>query len=303
MIQTSKTVVFFGSGPVAAHSLELLRKHANIEAVITKPSTLEMMQSAAGAIPVHCVNDKTQLELLIAEQKFSSMVGVLVDFGIIVSQQIIASFELGIVNSHFSLLPEWRGADPITFAILSGQKQTGVSLMLLVEKMDEGPIINYGTFAISPTTTTPELTESLITLSDELLRNELPKYLEGQSKLFSQDWLAKQLHVQVSYSRKLEKSDGILDWSKPAVELEKQVRAFAGWPRSRCKLANKDVIITTSRVIDRSGPPGTVLVEGQNLIVCCGTGALLIERLQPSGKREMDVQAFLAGHRQLLTEQ
>src|SRR5579872_6817577 len=148
MTKTSETVVFFGSGPVAAESLRLLAKNFPIEAVISKPRAEqhkgEVPVLAAAEklqLPVHTATDRQQLNKLFAKARFKSRVAVLVDFGIIVSQQVIDSFPLGIVNSHFSLLPKWRGADPITFAVLSGDKETGVSLMLLVEKMDEGPLL------------------------------------------------------------------------------------------------------------------------------------------------------------------
>src|SRR5690348_2592609 len=129
---TQPLIVFFGSGPVALKSLKLLSKYVRIEAIITKPATKNTMEAAFPAVPVFAVERRAELNELCQKQDFSSELGILIDFGVIVDQQAIDSFPLGIINSHFSLLPELRGVDPITFAILSGQKETGVSLMMVV---------------------------------------------------------------------------------------------------------------------------------------------------------------------------
>ena len=185
-IKPGDTVVIFGSGPVAAASLELLAKDFTIEAVVTKPRPAHhkgdvpvIRVAQALDIPIHTVINKRTLDALIDEKPFESTVAVLIDFGIIVSQKAIDYFPLGIINSHFSLLPEWRGADPITFSILSGQNITGVSLMLLVEAMDEGPLLGYGVYDLSDEITTPQLTEALVQLSNELIRTIVPEYIKG----------------------------------------------------------------------------------------------------------------------------
>lgn len=301
MTEKSKTVVFFGSGPVAAESLRLLQKHTKVEAVITKPTTAREMQAVAKDIPQFLVSKRTELDALIKKQHFKSSLGVLIDFGIIVSQEVIDSFELGIINSHFSILPEWRGPDPITFSILSGQTTTGVSLMLLVQKMDEGPIIGYGEQQIETNETTPSLTKKLIHLSDALLEHDLPRYLSGKGRGgVSQEFMTEHSGKYVSYSRKLSKEDGILDWKKPAVVLEREIRAYTEWPKSRTTLAKKDVVITSCKVASLSGEPGTVHIVNKKIYILCGEGALELVTLKPAGKKEMTAESFLAGHRKLL---
>lgn len=300
MTKKSKTVVFFGSGPVAAKSLELLLKHTVVEAIITKPTTLSEMSCIDAEIPTFGVSNVTELNDLIDSSKFTSQLGVLIDFGIIVSQKVIDSFDLGIVNSHFSMLPELRGADPITFSILSGQETTGVSLMLLVDKMDEGPILAQSPYKIPKGCNTPELTQSLIELSDSSLKSILPLYFDGLAKPLSQSEIIESTGKTPTYSRKLTKDDGIIDWSKPAEQIEREIRAYAGWPRSRSKLADKDVIVTTSHLYKSSGEPGQVIVSNKHLVVACGKDALEIDSLQPAGKKEMPASAFLAGYGKLL---
>jgi methionyl-tRNA formyltransferase len=288
----AETVVFFGSGPVAAKSLTLLLEHTAVEAVITKPTTQHEMAAAAPGVPQYLASTRKELDELIAAQRFTSRTGVLIDFGIIISQTVINSFPLGVVNSHFSILPEWRGADPISFAILSGQGMTGVSLMLLVERMDEGPILAYGEQPLGGAETTPELTKKLIYLSDSLLRTMLPKYFAGEAKPASQDLSGR----TVSYSRKLTKEDGLLDWHKPAVQLEREIRAFIEWPKSRTVLADKDVVFTSAAVSNKSGQPSAITIENKRLFIACEQGSLEILQLKPAGKQEMTAEAFLAGY-------
>ncbi len=284
MTKTSKTIVFFGSGPVAEASLKALDRVFNIEAVITKPSTEEEMNQIISNTPVHALSSKNELTSLIQREKLMSPVGVVVDFGIIIEQTAIDRFRLGIINSHFSLLPEWRGADPITFAVLSGQNKTGVSLMRIVDKLDEGPLIAQKSIDIDPQVTAPQLTDQLIALSNEMLIHYLPKYIDGKVEPQPQP------DRPASYSRKLTKQDGNLDCNnKTATQLEREVRAFLGFPRSRLTIFGHSCIITKASVVN--SPDTTRLV-----IKCKNNSYLSIDNLiAPSGKK-LDADDFLRGY-------
>lgn len=298
-------IVFFGTGPVAAQSLILLAQSFDIEAVVTKPRP----EGHRGPVPVLAVADKLGLKTIevvnkktvtqaVSKARFKSRVALLIDFGIIVEQKAIDAFPLGIVNSHFSLLPQWRGADPITFSILSGQSKTGVSLMLLVEAMDEGPLVAVGEYDLAPDITTPKLTEDLIHLSYALLKDTLPKYVAGEVRSAPQEKVAGIVgySAEPSYSRKLTKEDGILDWNKPAEQLEREVRAYLDWPKSRTILGGHAVIITEAHAADGEGTPGGLWRSGKALGVYTGKGVLMLDRLKPAGKAEMTTEAFLAGY-------
>jgi methionyl-tRNA formyltransferase len=294
----NESIVFFGSGPVAAASLRELAKDFTIEAVITKPRSphhkgeVPVLDAAAELdLPVLTATSRRELDELFATRPVRSRIAVLIDFGIIVSQAVIDYFELGIVNSHFSLLPDLRGADPITFAILSGQPQTGVSLMLLVEAMDEGPLLAQTAYDIRADETTPSLTEVLIEVSAATLRQILPQYVAGEIAPQPQPTEG------VSYSRKLSKADSELDWSKPAVQLEREIRAFADWPKSRTKLGETEVVVTFAQVIQISQKPGEITTNNKKLVVGTSDGGLEILRLKPTGKSEMTAEAFLNGYR------
>lgn len=304
MKSKSETIVFFGSGPVAAEALKLLAKDFTVEAVVTKP----VPAGHRGELPVlslaRALRLKTftpagrrELSELFATKPVRSLVGVVIDYGIIINKDVIDYFPLGIVNSHFSLLPRWRGADPISFAILEGDAKTGVSLMLIDESLDTGKLIVQRSLPIAADDTTPSLTAKLILLSHALLVSYLPRYLAGKLKPRAQP------HPErATYSRKLTKDDGLMDWNKPAVKLEREIRAFLQWPKSHTTLGGKEVIITKAQAVNEElkTRPGSVEISGKSLIVQTGKGCLLVEKLKPAGKPEMAAEAFIAGYRHLL---
>ncbi len=299
-------IVFFGSGPVAAASLAHLADHFDIEAVVTKtvpphhraPAPVETLAKVRN-LTTYFANTKQELDTLIDERKFSSRLGVIVDYGVIVSQATIDSFPLGILNSHFSLLPRWRGADPISFSILAGDEKTGVSLMLIEPSLDTGKLLVQKSLVITSDDSTPSLTDKLIALSNELLVTYIPLHLADETKPRQQP------HPdRVTFSRKLTKADGIIDWNKPAVTIEREIRAYIEWPKSHTTLGGKEVIVTkahtetddTSQILKA----GSVEVRQKQLCIGTGDGVLVIDTLKPAGKNEMTGAAFLAGYGHLL---
>jgi methionyl-tRNA formyltransferase len=298
MKNDNQSFVFFGSGPVAAESLRLLMSNFKIEAIVTKFTTKSEMEKIANGTPVLCVSDKKELSELIAEQKFKSKVGVLIDFGIIVGQDVIDYFELGIVNSHFSMLPELRGADPISFAILEGRKTTGVSLMLLVQAMDEGPLLVAKEIEVTDTDDANTLSTKLIQLSYDLLAENIPKYVSGKTKPEPQDTKT----TTPTYTRKLTKQDGVIDWNKDALTIEREIRAYIEWPKSRTKLGLVEVVITKAHSMpsnSQESKPGDIkIVPEINLLsIECKNGSLYVEKLIPAGKNEMDCSSFINGYK------
>ena len=304
-------IVFFGSGPVAAQSLQLLLEWCDVEAVVTKPQPAHHKEpfpvltvASQYNLKRFTAQGRKELSEVFASKPVASRIGVVIDFGFIINQDVIDYFPLGIINSHFSLLPEWRGADPITFAILSGQPRTGVSLMSIVAAMDEGPLLAQGEHTMHPDETTPSLTQELIHLSDGLLRESLPGYIDGRLKLASQEEVCRMIgrEYRPTYSRKLSKEDGVLDFTKSAVQLEREIRAFIDWPKSRTVLAGKDVVVTRAHAVPTNDPdskPGDVsVVKAAGVIqIQTSDGNLCVERLKPAGKPEMSAIAFLAGNK------
>lgn len=289
---SSNSLIFFGSGPVAAATLRSLLDDAHfaIEAVITKPRAA----GHRGDVPVvsladernlttHTPQTKQELTDLFATHNFTSSLGVVVDYGIIIAQSVIDAFPKGIINSHFSLLPEWRGADPITFALLSGQPQTGVSLMLINDKLDEGDLLQQKPYDIAANCIITQLTDDLVTLSNQMLAKTIPRYIAGEITPYTQP------NRPASYSRKLTKQDGVIDWTKTAPQLEREVRAFLGWPKSRAIVFEQQIVLLWARV-------ATDAQDGA-LVIACGEGSYLeiLELIGPSGKR-MSGEAFMRGY-------
>ncbi len=295
-MKQSPKVVFFGSGPVAASCLTLLLKSFQVEAVITKPNpahyrgrapVLDLSEEIG--LPYFTPADKTELTQLFTEKSFDSPAGIVIDYGIIIDQPVIDHFPRGIINSHFSLLPQWRGPDPITFSILSGQSDTGVSLMSIVSALDEGPLLAQEKISIQPKDTSVTLTQKLIRLSDDMLQRYMADYLSRKITSYSQTG-------EATYSRKLKKSDGIVDWLKPAEVIEREIRAYYLWPKSFAQIGPYKVLLRDGDVIKTSGKPGNYSKNKNELIVYCGQNALKINTLQPVNKVEMPVPAFLAGY-------
>ncbi len=304
----SSEIVFFGSGPVAAASLALLiADGVQIEAVITKAKPAHhrgdfpvLQLSEEAGLKTYTPNGKKEVSELFQNTQFNSRLGIVIDYGFIINQDVIDYFPLGIVNSHFSLLPEWRGADPITFAILSGQTRTGVSLMLITAGMDEGPLLAQVPYEIPKDCTTPELTDALIEASNKALIDVLPKYIQGEISPVPQTDATIADSAEPTYSRKFTKKDGEIDWSKPAAQIEREIRAFIEWPKSRTTLGGKDIVITKATVLPSNGSAGIPYIINKELLIPCGEGTLRIDRLKPAGKSEMETSAFLAGYGHLI---
>lgn len=300
------SLVFFGAGPLAAESLKFIHQHFTIEAVFTKPRP----DHHKGPVPVidfceseglsyHTPGSKNELSSVFSTTDLASKVGVVIDYGIIIEKSVIENFELGIINSHFSLLPEWRGADPITFSLLSGQPETGVSLMQINEKMDEGPLLAQAKLAIEPTTDGITLTEGLIELSNALLLEILPLYCDGHIQLVPQTSTIGTT-TSPSYSSKLTKQDGVIDWQKPATQLEREIRAFIEWPKSKTTLGDIAVIITKAHCVEQAVTneqrPGQIHIKDGQLIITTGDASLQIDALKPAGKKEMTTAEFIRGY-------
>jgi len=299
-------IVFFGTGPVSRLCLEGIVSHFDIEAIITKPDAVSPhgkphptpVKDWAGEhqVPLHQPATEAELAALTTAGSFESPVGLVVDYGFLIPKSVIEAFPFGIVNSHFSRLPEWRGADPITFSVLSGQTVTGVSLMVIVPALDEGDLIATADYKIPAGTTTQSLTLALSELSNRLLIENVPAYVDGKIKPMPQNQA-----LTPTYSRKLTKADGIMDWTKPAVVLEREIRAYLGWPGSRTAIAGSDVTVTSAHVApaeeQSQKPAGTAYKTSKgNLAVATGTSALIVDHLKPAGKRDMPARDFLAGH-------
>lgn len=218
---------------------------------------------------------------------------VVAAYGLILPAAILESPRLGCLNIHASLLPRWRGAAPIQRAILAGDRETGICIMQMDEGLDTGPVLLRRALAIDPKETAQGLHDRLAALGADLVVEALEGRAAGRLTPHPQSGEG------ITYAAKLEKAEARLDWRKPAVELERQVRAFTPWPGAFFETAEGTRIkVLAAEVAEHPEAvspscPGEVLDD--SLTVACGTGALRPLRLQRSGKGAAETASFLRG--------
>jgi methionyl-tRNA formyltransferase len=220
-------------------------------------------------------------------------------FGQILPQTVLDQPRYGTLNIHASLLPKYRGPDPITEAILHGDEQTGVSIMLLDAGIDTGPVLMRRSVSISNDETLGSLTIKLAELGAQTLQEALPLWIAGKLQPEPQD------DIHATHTRMRQKEDGKINWDKPAAALARQIRAFMPWPGSYTFWRRKmlKIIAAHPDSIEVASVPGTVLVREeaghQVLAVTTGSGLLRIKQLQLEGKRAMSAEEFLRGYGQV----
>ena len=217
-------------------------------------------------------------------------------YGQILPTSILDLPRHGCLNVHTSLLPQYRGAAPIQWALLEGARETGVTIMRMDAGLDTGDILTQEKLSIEPEDDAQTLHDRLATLGGDLLARSLPAYLAGEIPR------RPQLAEGVSYARKLSKEDGFLNWTETAVQLRNRIRAFTPWPgASTCWPAGERMTllkIWRAEVVEGIiGTPGEVLTaDRQGIVVACGRDALRINELQREGGRRLAAADFLAGH-------
>jgi len=220
---------------------------------------------------------------------------VVAAYGQLLPQALLDIPRHGCLNVHTSLLPAYRGAAPIQWALADGLRETGVTLMRMDAGLDTGPIITTATTPIHDEDNGQILHDRLAELGGDLLVRSLPDYLAGRLPPHPQP------AEGVSHARKITKDDGHLIWDRPAVELWRRLRAFTPWPGAFCHAegGGKTRLVKVHDAVpcEGSGRPGERIDCGKGrLVVACGTGALELRILQPEGGRRMEAAAFLAGH-------
>jgi len=225
-------------------------------------------------------------------KKLSPDVAVVTAYGRILPKEVLDAPRLGCVNVHASLLPRFRGAAPIQWAIASGDDRTGVCLMEMDEGLDTGAVISKSELPILPTDTSASLHEKLSSLGGTLIREDLPRWLAGTLRATPQP------SEGVVLAPIINKEDGQLDFTQPARVLERRLRAFTPWPGAFTFLDGKLLKVHAAQVKAGQGAPGEVLAAGPHgLEIACGEGSLLLLEVQPEGKRSMAAADFLQGHK------
>jgi methionyl-tRNA formyltransferase len=296
--------IFFGSPAFAVPSLDALRTTADIVAVVCQPDK----PSGRGLVvtPPAVKVRATELGLPVIQPtklrtgEFAAWaraqqadVALVVAYGRILPKDVLDAPRLGCVNVHASLLPKYRGAAPITWAIVRGDTETGVTLMKLDEGMDTGPTFARVTTPIDPDETAGELSERLARLGADAVIEWLPRFVERACRLEAQD------DALATTAPMLEKDDGRVAWSATARDVHDHVRGMNPWPGAFTSLRDRNVKVHATRVIEREGTrgrPGDVLIADKSrVLVACGEGTVDIVTVQPEGKRAMRATEWVIG--------
>ncbi|MGH2813172.1 MAG: methionyl-tRNA formyltransferase [Actinomycetota bacterium] len=300
----SLEVVFFGTPPAAVPTLRALGSSPHrVSAVVTGPDR----PSGRGMRPGHSAVKAEALEARIpvlqpktlrapAGREQIEMTGgdvfVVVAYGLILPEEVLKTPRLGCVNVHFSLLPKLRGAAPVQWALIEGHSETGVTIMQMDAGMDTGPIISQTVEPVTEADTAGSLEARLADLGAPLLLQALDEMESGEARPVPQD------DSRATYAPKINPEDARLDWSRPAEELARRVRAFDPRPGAWTQFRSKRLKVYGARRRPGEGEePGRVVVEGAELSVQASDGRLVLFEVQPEGRRRMTGEEFVRGYR------
>lgn len=302
-------IVFMGSAELACPCLDRLLASAEdpVVGVVTQPDRPQGRSLKTAPCPVRAHLGRRGIPVLTPEQVNSPEsiqalqalapdLIVVVAYGQLLKPDILNLPPRGCVNVHASLLPKYRGAAPIQWAIANGETRTGVTTMLLDQGMDTGDILDRAEEPIREDDTAGTLHDRLARLGADLLGRTVAAIRSGAVRRTPQD------PVAASYAPKLKKEDGRLDWTRPALELHNHVRGFNPWPGCYVEfpqLKPSRVKVLKSRVVAAGGQaqPGEILAgQGDGPLIQAGAQALRLLELQPEGRKAMPGSAFLCGH-------
>ena len=305
---TPLRIIFAGTPEFSVPSLEaLLAAGQEIVAVYTQPdrpagrgrklSPSPVKEAAlAHGLPVFQPLTLKDEAAVTGLRALAADLMVVVAYGLLLPQAVLDAPRLGCVNVHASLLPRWRGAAPIQRALLAGDVETGVTIMRMAAGLDTGPMYLLHPLVIAPRETGGSLSDQLARMGAQALVEALPGVADGSLIPVPQD------DSQANYAHKLTKAEAEIDWSRPAMEIDRLIRAFDPWPVAQTRLEGYSLRLWGCELTDIIPPPaalpGQVLAASKGGIeVATGAGVLRLTRLQPPGKRPMSAAEFLNARR------
>ncbi|MBR5010955.1 MAG: methionyl-tRNA formyltransferase [Clostridia bacterium] len=300
-------IVFMGTPSIAVGTLEALLK-ADHEVVgdftqpdkpvgrkqILTPPPVKVFAEENG-IPVYQPRTVKNGEALDILKDLNPDIIVVVAYGKILPKEILSLPKYGCVNAHASLLPKYRGASPIQWCIVCGEKQTGVTTMLMDEGMDTGDMLETATVDIGDDETSEELFERLTDTAAELVCSTVAKLEKGEITP------KKQNEEDATYAPIITKEMALIDFGRSAADIHNLVRGLYGWPTAYFMLDGKRVKVYKTEVLEVSGEPSTVIKSDNELIIACGNNsAVKIKELQPEGSKRMEAKQWLLGKKIVL---
>jgi methionyl-tRNA formyltransferase len=299
----STRVVFMGSPDFSLPSLRLLAQNYDVVGVVTQPDRASGRGRELKAPPVKQLALELNIPIIQPQklrepeameqlQEWNPDLIVVAAFGQILKKDVLELPKHGCINVHASLLPRWRGAAPINAAILAGDDETGVTIMKMDVGLDTGPMLAKRSLRLASDDTAGSVTQILSTLGADLLIETLPDYLAGRITPQPQPVEG------ATYAPMLKKQDGLLDFARSVHELERRVRAMNPWPGAWFEWNGNmlKVMRASVSVAQGSGNGSRFIVEGRPAVMCAD-GALILDEVQPPGKRVMPGKSFLTGAR------
>ncbi len=298
-------IVFAGTPEfAAAHLRALLEARCNVVAVYTQPDRpagrgqklatspvkqLAMQHGLPVMQPRTLRDPEAQAELAALHPDLL----VVVAYGLILPQTVLDIPRLGCINSHASLLPRWRGAAPIQRAIEAGDQQSGVTVMRMEAGLDTGPMLLKVTTPISASDTGGSLHDRLAEIGPPAVLAAIDGLAGGSLEGQVQD------NAEATYAHKLDKQHARIDWQRPAIELERQIRAFNPWPVAHAALGDQPLKVWAAEAEETNGAPGVILeCSRDGLLVGCGAGSLRLTRLQLPGGKPLDFTSLYNARRE-----
>ena len=306
-VPSSLRIVFFGTPEFAVPTVEALQqsRHA-VVGVITQPDRARGRGLKSQPGPVKQVADRFGVSVLqparLRDESFLESLrglradlGVVAAYGKILTDEVLQIPNLGLINVHASLLPKYRGAAPIQRAVMAGDSETGVTIMRIVKALDAGPMMSKVRRPIGEHETSVDVERDIARLGADALVRVVDALAENGAEEVSQD------ESQATYAPKIEKSDGMVDWSRSAREIHNQIRGLHPWPHAFSDLEGERTILLKSAVEDetvQAAVPGAILeTRGDGLLVGTGRGVLRLLTVQREGRRPVSAREFVGGRR------
>jgi methionyl-tRNA formyltransferase len=299
-----RRVVFFGTPGFAVPTLTaLLESPHDVVGVVTQPDRPRGRGQKTTASPVKATATAAGVTILQPESvrdaafggalsALNADIGIVAAYGQILTQTLLDTPRMGMLNVHASILPRYRGAAPVHRAIINGERNTGITIMRMVRALDAGPMLAVEHRSIAGDETSDEVEKDLALMGARLLLSTLAGIVDGRTDEIAQN------ESDATYAPRLTKDDGRIDWAWPAARIHNLIRGLHPWPHAFTFLGPQRFILHRSRALDHpvSDQPGTVLdAAGDALRIATGDGVIEVLEIQTEGRRPMPVREFLAG--------
>ncbi len=296
-------ITFFGTHDFAAAILQGLlgSEFVLVEKVFTQPDRKTGRKQVIEESPVKKMAKKYDLKIEQPEtlknfeySKSDIQLAVVAQYGLIIPKKIIDSFPKGMINVHGSLLPKYRGASPIQTALVNGETKTGITIMLMDEKMDHGPVLSQKIINIAPEDTFNDLATKMSAEGIDLLLSAIQNWLGDKLQPQIQD------ESQATFTKLLTKEDGLIDFKKTNEEIYNQYRGLTPWPGIWCMRDNKRLKLLKIKKSEKKLPAGEASIEGKQIFIGCGRDSIEVLELQLEGKNSMNAEMFINGYKTIL---